>query len=230
MINIMKKICKYTCIVMAISFVCALVTAPFAIKGLMNDIQSASEKVSQNIVKKEALETTTKAVISSNVYCDIEFRQSTNGKFYVELFNGGNKSIGGFDITTELTEENGVAYFTISRDYTKPENILERMNIYKEFIRNFVYYPDMIIYIPENIEVDVKGEYISEGRLIGSDVMFSNRDALIEKVKAEYNYDMGVIVDEIRDELIDRDREIYNNMTELENKINNSIPSAVETY
>ncbi len=190
--RVLKKIAIYTGAVMLATFVLFLICLPFGIKSFMNDIVSIETKMET----KEANANITKAVISVNDYCDIRFRQSKNGKFYVEVFEGSGdvSNFSYIENKVELTENGNIAYLDIEKDYENSKKFTK--DTFNQFVsREFFYHPDVIVYIPENIEIETKGEYQNRD-LVYSDIDFVNKETVKAEIEAENQREMELSVNQ----------------------------------
>lgn len=190
--RVLKKIAIYTGAVMLATFVLFLICLPFGIKSFMNDIASIETKMET----KEANANITKAVISVNDYCDIRFRQSKNGKFYVEVFEGAGdiSNFSYIENKVELTENGNIAYLDIEKDYENSKKFTK--DTFNQFVsREFFYHPDVIVYIPENIEIETKGEYQNRD-LVYSDIDFANKETVKAEIEAENQREMELSVNQ----------------------------------
>lgn len=181
MLNIFKKISIYVSIIMLICFIGVIVSTPFAIKGIIAELNN----VKTSYETKEASTNITKAVINIEDYCATKVKQSTNGKFYVEVFNSGYSSNAVSDIKADITESENVAKLNVYRNYIIEEGSFSVENIKKEFINDLIYIPDIIIYIPENIEIEIKGNYLTYYDLIDRGIDFANKADIEAQVEAE---------------------------------------------
>lgn len=181
MLNIFKKISIYVSIIMLICFIGVIVSTPFAIKGIVAELNN----VKTSYETKEASTNITKAVINIEDYCTTKVKQSTNGKFYVEVFNSGYSSNAVSDIKADITESENVAKLNVYRNYIIEEGSFSAENIKKEIINDLIYIPDIIIYIPENIEVEINGNYLTYYDLIDRGIDFANKADIEAQVEAE---------------------------------------------
>ncbi len=181
MLNIFKKISIYVSIIMLICFIGVIVSTPFAIKGIVAELNN----VKTSYETKEASTNITKAVINIEDYCTTKVKQSTNGKFYVEVFNSGYSSNAVSDIKADITESENVAKLNVYRNYIIEEGSFSAENIKKEIINDLIYIPDIIIYIPENIEVEIKGNDLTYYDLIDRGIDFANKADIEAQVEAE---------------------------------------------
>lgn len=191
--KVLKKIAIYTGAVMLATFVLFLICLPFGIKSFMNDIASVETKMET----KEANANITKAVISVDDYCDIRFRQSKNGKFYVEVFEGAGdiSNFSYIENKVELTENGNIAYLDIEKDYENSKKFTK--DTFNQFVsREFFYHPDLIVYIPENIEIETKGEYYHIEQLIYSNIDFANKETIQAEMEAENQREMELSVNQ----------------------------------
>lgn len=181
MLNIFKKISIYVSIIMLICFIGVIVSTPFAIKGIVAELNN----VKTSYETKEASTNITKAVINIEDYCTTKVKQSTNGKFYVEVFNSGYSSNAVSDIKADIIESENVAKLNVYRNYIIEEGSFSAENIKKEIINDLIYIPDIIIYIPENIEVEIKGNDLTYYDLIDRGIDFANKADIEAQVEAE---------------------------------------------
>ncbi len=181
MLKVFKKISIYVSIIMLICFIGVVVSTPFAVKGIIAELNNV--KISYET--KEASTNITKAVINIEDYCVTKVKQSTNGKFYVEVFNSGYSSNAVSDIKADITESENVAKLNVYRNYIIEEGSFSPENIKKEIINDLIYIPDIIIYIPENIEIETKGNYLTYYDLIDRGIDFANKADIEAQIEAE---------------------------------------------
>lgn len=231
MLKVFKKISIYVSIIMLICFIGVVVSAPFAVKGIIAELNN----VKTSYETKEASTNITKAIINVEDYCYAKAKQSTNGKFYVEVLNSEYSSNTFSDIKADIIENENIARLNVYQDYTIEEGSFTVENIKKAMISDIIYIPDVVIYIPENIEVEIKGNRLTYEDLINNGIDFANKADIEAQLEAErlkieeqiarqeaisMQNDVNVLRDEMYEEISDVREEVdmlrtdmYNNMT-----------------
>lgn len=217
MINVFKKISIYVSIIMLVCFIGVVVSTPFAVKGMIVELNS----IKTSYETKEVSTNITKAVINVEDYCYTKIKQSTNGKFYIEVLDKDNSVNTFSNIKVDLNENQNVVNLNVYRDYTIEEGTFTVENIKKEMLSEFVNVPNVIIYIPENIEVEIKGTYFTYYDLINNGIDFANKADVEAQLEAERLR---------REEEIARQEELYskNDVNILRNEVYNEISSIRE--
>ena len=230
MFKFLKKLSMYIFAMMIVFFIGFIVIIPFAVKNFIEDVNIMNNSLKTTTYNID--EDITKLVIRSiePPMFNIRYRQSDNGKCYIENYKIDNdfSSTGTYKIN--FSSDEGIAYLDVFNEY-KYNNINIESIKRQIFSDNFIIHPDIIIYIPDNIEIEFTDNYRMKYFVeASSSINFVNKDALIaEKNRIdEENYqrklsniemrlqeDLNMQMDSVRNEIYD----LRNNINSVRDEI-----------